>query len=65
MIIAVLMNIQDAMAKAVDFGINQRQRFLTKCNRIIFGIERRTHTVSRQSFLPSNDSQCDCGPFLS
>ncbi len=65
MIIAVLMKMQDAMAKAVDFGISQRQRFLAKSNRIIFGIERRTHTVSRQSSLPSNDLQCDYGLFLS
>jgi hypothetical protein len=64
MVIAMLMNIEDVMTNIVVLGISQRQRFLTKSNRIMLGIENRTHTVCKL-FLPSNDRQYYAGTFVS
>jgi hypothetical protein len=64
-VINIHINIQIATPVMIDFGIDQKQRFLTKSNRIMFGIKRRRHTESEHASLSSSDYQYFCGPFVS
>jgi hypothetical protein len=41
MITAILMNVAITTTAINDFGIEQRQQFLTKSNRTMFGIEKK------------------------
>jgi hypothetical protein len=45
--IAMLMKVAIATTVMTEFGVNERQRFLTKSNKIMFDIQRKrpTHSI--------------------
>jgi hypothetical protein len=55
MIIVIHINIDTTTPMAIDFGIDQKVRFLTKSSRTMFGIERKIDTQSEHASLPSSD----------
>jgi len=44
MVIVIHMNIAIPTAVIIEFGIDQKQRFLTKINKIMFDIQQKRHT---------------------
>ncbi len=52
------------MPVMIDLGIDQKERFLRKSNKIMLGIERRIHTEAEYSSLALYDHQYHCDRFL-
>jgi hypothetical protein len=46
MVIVMIMKAVIATARMIEFGVDERQRFLTKRNKIMFDIRRKRHTQS-------------------
>jgi hypothetical protein len=46
MAIVMLMKVAIAITLMTEFGVNEKQRFLTKSNKIMFDIQRKRHTHS-------------------
>jgi hypothetical protein len=55
MVTVILMKVAIATAVMIEFGINQRQRFLSKTKRIMFDIETEKYTSSISPSVPSSD----------